>query len=100
MTSRKVVVFPQPLGPSSVSTSPSRTSSDTPSTACSEPNVFETSIKRRTGSIGRASAPFITPQPRPQAERAGEQRRPKRQQEDDDADDRRRLEETGVEVFE
>src|ERR1700687_3967901 len=50
-TSRSVVVLPQPLGPSSVNTSPRRTSSDARSTAGWDSKALLTSSSVRTVSI-------------------------------------------------
>src|ERR1700730_2761665 len=50
-TSRRVVVLPQPLGPSNVNTSPRRTSSEAWSTAGWRPKVLLTSSSERTVSI-------------------------------------------------
>src|SRR5687768_8757932 len=46
---RSVVVLPQPLGPSSVTSRPSGTSRDTPSTARTPPNRLATSSTRTPG---------------------------------------------------
>src|SRR5262249_49707559 len=51
-TSRSVVVLPQPLGPSSVKTSPRRTSRDARSTAGLGPKALLTSSSAKTVSIG------------------------------------------------
>src|ERR1700730_9084279 len=56
-TRRKVVVLPQPLGPSSVNTSPRRTSSAARSTAGWEPKTLLTSSSARTVSIAVDLAP-------------------------------------------
>src|SRR5215468_4084245 len=53
-TRRSVVVLPQPLGPSSVNTSPRRTSSVARSTATCGANTLLTSSSVRTGSIAAA----------------------------------------------
>src|SRR6266705_1279426 len=47
-TRRKVVVLPQPLGPSSVKISPRSTSSDAPSRARTAPKTLVTPSRRRT----------------------------------------------------
>src|SRR5262245_12263475 len=52
---RRVVVFPQPLGPSSVNTSPRAISREAPSTAGLAPKSFLTPSRRRTVT-GRGSA--------------------------------------------
>src|SRR5690349_7920919 len=54
-TTRRVVVLPQPLGPSSVSTAPCFTSNDTPSTAVTRP-------KRLTIERAARNAPFMLPE--------------------------------------
>src|SRR6188508_298697 len=49
---RRVVVFPDPDGPSIEKNSPSRTSRSTPSTATTSPNRFTTPSNRTAGAAG------------------------------------------------
>src|SRR5690554_5446248 len=57
MTSRRIVVFPEPLGPISVTCSPRSTWKLSWSSTTVSPNFFTTSSKRITGdvlSVGKA----------------------------------------------
>src|SRR5215470_7115469 len=53
---RRVVVLPEPLGPSSVRNSPGATVRETPSTAITDPKVFDT---RRSSSAAPVWAPVL-----------------------------------------
>src|SRR5262245_22297510 len=48
---RSSVLFPDPLGPTTTSTSPRRTSSSTPRSTWKSPNHLLTRLSRRAGSI-------------------------------------------------
>src|SRR5262245_28581516 len=52
---RSSVLFPDPLGPTTTSTSPRRTSSSTPRSTWKSPNHLLTRLSRRAGSIPRLS---------------------------------------------
>src|SRR5256885_561276 len=59
-TRRKVVVLPQPLGPSSVKISPRSTSSDAPSRARTAPKTLVTRSRRRTITAARSALPELS----------------------------------------
>src|SRR5256885_15866678 len=59
-TRRKVVVLPQPLGPSSVKISPRSTSSDAPSRARTAPKTLVTPSRRRTITAPRSALPELS----------------------------------------
>src|SRR3989475_7827009 len=59
-TRRKVVVLPQPLGPSSVKSSPRSTSSDAPSRARTAPKTLVTPSRRRTITAPRSALPELS----------------------------------------
>src|SRR5499426_4782108 len=60
-TRRRVVVWPQPLGPRRVKTSPRRTDRLTSSTALVVPNSLVTRSSERTVSVVPGSAPTLVP---------------------------------------
>src|SRR3989454_4345082 len=59
-TRRRVVVLPQPLGPSSVKSSPRSTSSEAPSRACTAPKTLVTPSMRRTVTAPPSALPELS----------------------------------------